>query len=76
MTKKATAIFRLPDYLVDDEQYISVTRVYNTSEAKFIKEIQEDLTDEYAADRTKDMEFVALITNAGSETEIILEQDL
>jgi hypothetical protein len=69
-----TIVFRLPDYLIQDSNFVTVYRQRKSKdERKWIEELKEELVDEYGADDPDDFEFVCL---CGKEVELSFEPDL
>lgn len=69
-----TLIFRLPENLVQDDNYISVcypkTR---TDERRWLSDIKDELVDEYGADDPDEFELVCIIPK---EVEVTFESDI
>ncbi len=69
-----TLIFRLPDYLVQDENYLVISRPKKprtVTHRVWIAAILDELVDEYGADDPEDFEYVGTIEK---EVEVLLAQ--
>jgi hypothetical protein len=74
--KKAIAIFEIPDYLVEGNKFVQITRPYAGDEKAVLQTMLEDLTDELCADSTDDFQLVCIVVSPSEATEVLFEEDL
>lgn len=74
--KKATAVFELPDNLVDDSRYIQLTRNYTGDDATMVKLLAEEVAESLYVDSVDDLSFVCLIVSPDDSTEVIFKEDI
>lgn len=74
--KRATAIFEIPDYLVDDSRFIQLTKNYTGDDSALVKLMAEEIAESLYADNVEDFTFICLIVAPDDATEVLFEEDI